>query len=77
LEPEISGLKGFAGASTYVATKFAVIGFSRSLDIELGPLGIKVTAICPAGVDTDWAIGTGLTEKTSSMSTDSVPKRRR
>src|SRR5580704_3327232 len=32
----ISGLKGFAGASTYVATKFAAIGFSRSLDIELG-----------------------------------------
>ena len=56
----ISGLKGFARASTYVATKFAAIGFSRSLDIELGPLGIKVTAICPAGVDTDWAIGTGL-----------------
>lgn len=56
----ISGLKGFAGASAYVTTKFAVIGFSRSLDIELGPLGIKVTAICPAGVDTDWAIGTGL-----------------
>jgi NAD(P)-dependent dehydrogenase (short-subunit alcohol dehydrogenase family) len=56
----ISGLKGFAGASTYVATKFAVIGLSRSLDIELGPLGVKVTAICPAGVDTDWAIGTGL-----------------
>jgi NADP-dependent 3-hydroxy acid dehydrogenase YdfG len=59
----ISGLKGFAGASTYVATKFAAIGFSRSLDIELGPLGIKVTAICPAGVDTDWAIGTGLTRE--------------
>lgn len=59
----ISGLKGFAGASIYVATKFAAIGFSRSLDIELGPLGIKVTAICPAGVDTDWAIGTGLTRE--------------
>jgi NAD(P)-dependent dehydrogenase (short-subunit alcohol dehydrogenase family) len=39
------------------------IGFCRSLDIELGPLGIKVTAICPAGVDTDWAIGTGLTRE--------------
>ena len=55
----ISGLKGFAGASGYVATKFACIGFTRSLDIELGPLGVKVTAICPAGVDTDWAIGAG------------------
>jgi 3-oxoacyl-[acyl-carrier protein] reductase len=57
----ISGVKGFGGASLYVASKFAVIGLSRSLDIELGSAGVKVTAICPAGVDTDWAIGTGLT----------------
>lgn len=56
----ISGLKGFAGASSYVATKFAAVGFSRALDIELRPHNIKVTAICPAGVDTEWAIGTGL-----------------
>ncbi len=59
----ISGLKGFARASIYAASKFAVIGMSRSLDIELGPLGVKVTSICPAGVNTDWAIGTGLTRE--------------
>ena len=59
----ISGLKGFGGASVYVATKFATIGLSRSLDIELREKNIKVTAICPAGVDTDWAIGTGLTRE--------------
>ncbi|MCL4458713.1 MAG: SDR family oxidoreductase [Chloroflexi bacterium] len=56
----ISGLKGFARASVYCASKFAVIGFSRSLDLELREHNIKVCAICPAGVDTDWAIGTGL-----------------
>lgn len=59
----ISGLKGFANASVYCATKFATIGLSRSLDIELRERNIKVTAICPAGVSTDWAIGTGLTRE--------------
>jgi meso-butanediol dehydrogenase/(S,S)-butanediol dehydrogenase/diacetyl reductase len=56
----ISGLKGFARASVYCASKFAVIGFSRSLDLELREHNVKVCAICPAGVDTEWAIGTGL-----------------
>ncbi|MGD0019047.1 MAG: SDR family oxidoreductase [Candidatus Limnocylindrales bacterium] len=59
----ISGLKGFANAGVYCATKFATIGLSRSLDIELREKNIKVTAICPAGVDTDWAIGTGLSRE--------------
>lgn len=59
----ISGLKGFANASVYCATKFATIGMSRSLDIELRERNIKVTAICPAGVNTDWAIGTGLSRE--------------
>lgn len=59
----ISGLKGFGNASVYVASKFATIGLSRSLDIELREKNIKVTAICPAGVNTDWAIGTGLTRE--------------
>lgn len=56
----ISGLAGMAGATAYSATKWATIGMSRGLDKELSPLGIKVTAICPAGVDTTWAFGTGI-----------------
>lgn len=59
----ISGLKGFPGASVYVASKFATVGMSRALDEELRPHNIKVTAICPAGVETDWAMGTGLTRE--------------
>jgi len=31
------------------------------VDRELREHNIKVTAICPAGVETDWAMGTGLT----------------
>ncbi|MDO8106151.1 SDR family oxidoreductase [Isoptericola sp. b441] len=56
----ITGLAGFAGASAYSATKWAVVGLSRGLDKELSPQGIKVTAICPAGIDTTWAFGTGI-----------------
>ena len=56
----ISGLAGFAGATAYSATKWATIGMTRGLDKELSPKGIKVTAICPAGVDTQWAFGTGI-----------------
>ena len=59
----ITGLKGFGGASVYAATKFATVGLSRSLDIELREKNIKVTAICPAGVETTWAFGTGLTRE--------------
>ncbi|MFC0528998.1 SDR family oxidoreductase [Phytohabitans kaempferiae] len=56
----ISGLAGFAGASAYSATKWATVGLSRGLDKELSPKGIKVTAVCPAGVDTTWAFNTGI-----------------
>jgi 3-oxoacyl-[acyl-carrier protein] reductase len=56
----ISGLAGFAGASAYSATKWATVGLSRGLDKELSPKGIKVTAICPAGVDTTWAFNKGI-----------------
>jgi len=56
----ISGLVGMAGASVYSMTKWATVGLSRALDKELSPSGIKVTAICPAGVETTWAFGTGI-----------------
>lgn len=59
----ITGLKGFGGASVYAATKFATVGLSRSLDIELREKNIKVTAICPAGIETTWAFGTGLSRE--------------
>jgi NAD(P)-dependent dehydrogenase (short-subunit alcohol dehydrogenase family) len=35
----------------YVATKWALIGFAKTLAMELGPYGIRVNAICPGDVD--------------------------
>lgn len=40
---------------TYIATKFAVVGFSRALNIELANTNITVTAYCPAGVKTEFS----------------------
>jgi NAD(P)-dependent dehydrogenase (short-subunit alcohol dehydrogenase family) len=39
-----------SAALTYAASKWAVIGFTRSLSIELGGDGIRVNAICPGSV---------------------------
>ena len=45
-----AGRFGFALRSPYAASKWAVIGFSKSLSIELGSDGIRVNAICPGSV---------------------------
>jgi 3-oxoacyl-[acyl-carrier protein] reductase len=43
---------GFSGLSVYGATKSALIGFTKSLAREVGPLGITVNAVAPGFVDT-------------------------
>jgi NAD(P)-dependent dehydrogenase (short-subunit alcohol dehydrogenase family) len=48
----ISGKSGEAWLSVYSATKAAVVGFTESMNKELGAEGIKSTALCPAFVDT-------------------------
>ncbi len=57
----MAGVMGFAGESVYCATKFAQVGFTQALDRELRPRGIKVGVICPGGVKTELALGTGRT----------------
>jgi len=59
----MAGVYGFAGEAVYCATKFAQVGFAQALDRELRPHGIKVGAICPGGVKTEFAIGTGRTQE--------------
>jgi NAD(P)-dependent dehydrogenase (short-subunit alcohol dehydrogenase family) len=48
------------GASGYYASKWAVAGFAESLALEVGPLGIKVSAVEPGGMKTDFAEDTSL-----------------
>lgn len=59
----MAGVIGFAGEAVYCATKFAQVGFTQALDRELRPHGIKVGALCPGGVKTEFAIGSGRTEE--------------
>jgi len=48
----ISGKHGEGWLSVYSATKHGVVGWTESMNKELGPQGIKSTAFCPAFVDT-------------------------
>ena len=45
-----AGRFGFPWRTPYAASKWAVIGFTKSLSIELGGDGIRVNAICPGSV---------------------------
>jgi 3-oxoacyl-[acyl-carrier protein] reductase len=65
----MAGKYGFAGEAVYCATKFAQVGLAQALDKELRPHGIKVGAICPGGVKTEFALGTGRTEAGVAAST--------
>ena len=49
----VAGRYGFANRSPYAATKWAVIGFTKTLAIELGPCGIRANAIAPGAVEGD------------------------
>jgi NAD(P)-dependent dehydrogenase (short-subunit alcohol dehydrogenase family) len=49
----VAGKHGFALRSPYAAAKWAVIGFTKSLAIELGEAGIRVNAILPGIVAGD------------------------
>ena len=50
-----AGKVGFPQEGAYCASKFALVGLGESLFKELSPLGVKVTSLCPAWVDTDMA----------------------
>ena len=54
----VSSLMGKIAAptmATYSATKFAIVGFTRALRLELAPHNIKVMALLPSLTDTDMA----------------------
>lgn len=48
----IAGRQGFAFISHYCASKFAIIGITQSLALELAPYRITVNAYCPGIADT-------------------------
>ncbi len=56
---------GSPGIASYQAAKFAIDGFSRVLQTETAPFGVRVLVVEPSGFATDWA--------GSSMTVDAIP----
>jgi NAD(P)-dependent dehydrogenase (short-subunit alcohol dehydrogenase family) len=48
----LAGRNGFAGGTAYTASKHAVLGFARSLMLEVRKEGVRVVTVCPGSVDT-------------------------
>ncbi len=48
----VVGLYGNYGQTNYAASKFGVIGFTKTWSRELGPKGVRVNAVAPGFVDT-------------------------
>jgi 3-oxoacyl-[acyl-carrier protein] reductase len=57
----VAGLRGAGDEAVYAATKFAQVGLAGGLDRELRQKGIRVSAICPGGTATEFAMGAGRT----------------
>lgn len=55
----VTGLVGAANEAVYSASKFAQVGFAEAVDQELRPFGVKVCALCPGGIKTEFALGRG------------------
>lgn len=54
-----AGRRGLPGEAVYCASKFGQVGFTRALEGELRERGVRCTSVCPGGVHTDFAMGTG------------------
>lgn len=70
----VVGLKGNAGQTNYSASKAGIIGFTKSVALELGSRGIRSNAIAPGFIETEM---TGkLDEKTVQGWRDAIPLKR-
>ncbi len=51
----LAGRNAFVGGAGYAATKWALIGYSRSLMLEVRDKNIRVITICPGSVDSTFS----------------------
>lgn len=70
----VVGIKGNAGQANYAASKAGVIGFTKSIALELGSRNIRCNAVAPGFIETEM---TGaLDEKTVQGWREAIPLRR-
>jgi 3-oxoacyl-[acyl-carrier protein] reductase len=70
----VVGVKGNAGQSNYAASKAGIIGFTKSVALELGSRNIRSNAIAPGFIETEM---TGaLDEKVIQQWRDAIPLKR-
>ena len=70
----VVGIHGNFGQTNYAASKFGVIGFTKTWSRELGPKGIRVNAVAPGFVETP--ILSTIPEKVLTHMREQVPLRR-
>lgn len=70
----VSGLMGMPGQTNYSAAKAAIMGFTRSLAVEVAGLGIPVNAVAPGYIDTDMLATLSPEQRKAAL--EAVPMRR-
>ncbi len=70
----VVGVKGNAGQANYAASKAGIIGFTKSVALELGSRGIRSNAIAPGFIETEMT--DQLDEKTVQGWRDGIPLKR-
>ncbi len=70
----VVGIKGNAGQSNYAASKAGIIGFTKSMALELGSRNIRCNAIAPGFIETEMT--DKLDEKTVQGWRDAIPLKR-
>ena len=63
----LSGLQGMYGSGPYVASKFAVVGITKTAAIELASRGIRVNCVCPGNIDTPMGASPAFAAVTDAM----------
>jgi 3-oxoacyl-[acyl-carrier protein] reductase len=63
----VAGLQGYPSEGIYCMSKFAQVALAQSLDREFYQKNIKVSLVCPGGVETHFAIGDGRTYDGANM----------
>ena len=70
----VVGVKGNAGQSNYSASKAGIIGFSKSIALELGSRNIRSNVIAPGFIETDMT--NSLSEDVINSWKESIPLKR-